>query len=73
MRREHTCAGCGDTFTGNHRVKGGEPYCPGCEPLEVGRGLPDPDFEPATTVEEYEARKATVIPVGALMEGGDPR
>lgn len=73
MPREHTCAGCGTVFSGNHRVKGGEPFCPSCEPLAPGRGLPKTNHEPPRTVERFEASKATPVPVGALLGGGDPR
>lgn len=65
---ERTCAGCGDAFTGNHRVRDGEPHCRDCEPLAVGRGLPSPEFEPAETIEEYEARKAVMVPVAELLD-----
>lgn len=70
MNREKTCAGCGATFTGNCRVKDGERYCNDCEPMAVGRGKPREDFDPAETVEEYEARKNVRVPVGELMDGG---
>lgn len=78
IRREghrpvYRCGGCGADVTGNHRVRDGEAFCTDCEPLAVGKGLPDPDFEPAQTIEEYDRRRGIVLPVAALLDGGDPR
>lgn len=63
------CGGCGrEIALENHTVRGGEAFCADCEPLAVGRGLPDPDFEPAQTIAEYEARKNVEIDVAELLD-----
>lgn len=75
IRREHhrpvyRCGGCGADVTGNHRVKDGEAFCTDCEPLSVGRGLPDPDFEPPQSIEEYDRRRGVLLDVGDLLADG---
>lgn len=71
-RREKTCSECGTTFTGNCRVRNGERFCRDCEPLAPGKGQPVEPSAPQTA-EEYQARKATTVPVSALMDGGQVR
>ena len=67
-----TCADCGEPITGNAAVRGGERFCFDCEPplhvCAAGSDVGEPQ-----TVEEYEARKRTMIDVSALLEEGDPR
>lgn len=72
MPREKECTECGERFTGNHRIKDGEPYCNGCEPLEPGKGLPTDGYDAPQTVEAYQRSKHVIVDVGALMDG-DPR
>lgn len=67
------CDRCGETITGNHAVRGGEPFCFECEePLVPSAAEDHADTDPET-VAEYEASKHAVVHVSQLMDGGQVR
>lgn len=62
------CGGCGrEICFENFAVRDREAFCNGCEPLEAVRET-NPDFQPAATIEAYEARKNIEIDVAELLD-----
>lgn len=72
-RVEHTCADCGEMFTGNHHVSHGDRFCRDCHPLEPGHGKPVGKSVAPQSIEEYNKNRGTLVHVGDLMKGGEVR